>query len=134
MLDGRPLRLVRLTAPQDRANAREQFAGIEGLGQIVIGANLQAHDPIDILAARSQQKNANLRCCPQPSQDFETIQPRQHYIQKHHGEPAAQSALQAGISAVLSNYFKAVPRKIALEYCAQLHVIVNQEYGFHAHP
>jgi len=36
--------------PQDRANPREQFAQVEWLGQIIIGAELKTNDPIDIIA------------------------------------------------------------------------------------
>ena len=35
-------------APQDRPHTGEQFARIAGFGEIVVGAQFQADDPIDV--------------------------------------------------------------------------------------
>ena len=39
-------RFSNIEPPQDRANPREQFAQVERLGQIVVGAEFQTNDPI----------------------------------------------------------------------------------------
>jgi hypothetical protein len=41
-------------AAQDGLDARHQLAGIERLGQVVIGAELEADDLVDVLAAGRQ--------------------------------------------------------------------------------
>jgi hypothetical protein len=43
-----------LGAPQDRSNARDQFARAEGLGDVVVGAHFQPNDAVHFLAARRQ--------------------------------------------------------------------------------
>src|SRR5579864_434249 len=41
-------------APEDRLDPAEELARIEGLGHIVVGPELQPHDPVHILAARGE--------------------------------------------------------------------------------
>ncbi len=41
-------------APQDRADARDQFARLEGLGHIVVGPHFQPQYPVDGVASRRQ--------------------------------------------------------------------------------
>ena len=53
--------LARLDAAEHGMDARRQLARVEGLGQIVVGANLQADDAIDVFAAGSQQDDRNRR-------------------------------------------------------------------------
>ena len=39
----------------------QQFAGTEGLGQVVVGANFKSDDPVDFLAARRQHQDGHGR-------------------------------------------------------------------------
>jgi hypothetical protein len=38
-------------AAQQRANSRQHFFEVKRLGDVVVGAELEAHDPVDVLAA-----------------------------------------------------------------------------------
>ena len=47
-------RAARLGAPQDRADARDELLGAERLDDVVVGAELQAGDPVGLVAARGE--------------------------------------------------------------------------------
>src|SRR5204862_3636787 len=65
---------ARLVAPQDRADTRRQLAGVEWLGQVIVGAQLESDDTVDVLPARRQHNHRNFAALPKPAQNLETVQ------------------------------------------------------------
>src|SRR3546814_18418889 len=51
---------VHLRPAQHGADARDQFARVEGFDDIVVGADLQPDDPFGILGARGDRKSTRL--------------------------------------------------------------------------
>jgi hypothetical protein len=51
---GRAGRLLRRAAAQHGVDAGQQFARVEGLAQVVVGAHFQAHDAVHVLALGGQ--------------------------------------------------------------------------------
>lgn len=47
----------RLRAPQHRTDAREQLARVEGLAEIVIGAELEPDDAVDVVSPRGEHED-----------------------------------------------------------------------------
>ena len=58
-------------AAQYRANARHQLARIERLAEIVVGAELQADDAVDVVAARGQHQHRRRMSGAELAQDIE---------------------------------------------------------------
>src|SRR5512144_1937195 len=56
-LDGSRVRRVSFPAPQNRFDARYKLTRIERLGQVIIGAKLQAKDLINIFITGSEHQN-----------------------------------------------------------------------------
>ena len=52
-------------AAQHRLDAPEELAWVEGLGDIVVGAELEPDDAVDVLAARRQHDDRQLRAAAQ---------------------------------------------------------------------
>src|SRR3990170_115664 len=48
-------------APEHGVHAREQLARIEGLGQVVVGAHLQADDAVDVIALGGEHDDRGAR-------------------------------------------------------------------------
>ena len=69
-------RVARFEAPQNGADAGRQFARIERLGQVIVGAEFEADDAVHILAARGEHQDRHLALLPQPAQDLEAIDDR----------------------------------------------------------
>jgi len=51
----------RLCPAQNRPDPRHQFARVERLGKIIIGADFQPYDAVHIFTARSQKQYGNFR-------------------------------------------------------------------------
>src|SRR5260370_12050810 len=64
-------------ATQNRANSGHQLARIEGLAEVVVGPELQAHDPVNILPARREHQDGRLVSGSQLSQYVEAADARQ---------------------------------------------------------
>ena len=70
-------------ASQHRADARQQLARIEGFRNVIIGAQLQADDPIGLLAHRGQHHDGHLGLAAQPAREVEATLARQHQVEDH---------------------------------------------------
>ena len=65
---GRAGRCRRLpAAPQDRVDAQHQLARAEGLGDVVVGADLQADDPVLLAAERGEHDDGHVGGGAQPA-------------------------------------------------------------------
>src|SRR6185436_11238514 len=87
-------------AAEDRADAGCEFARIERLGQIVVGSDLEADNPVNIIASRGQHKNRNLRRLADVVQYFEAILSWQHHVQKDQVVFGFERPLGTGVTAM----------------------------------
>ena len=64
-------------------DARQQLHHLERLGDVVVGAELQADDLVDDLAARGQHDHRRLdAAAAQLAQHVEAVHPRQHHVEQ----------------------------------------------------
>jgi hypothetical protein len=124
-------RLVGARAAQDRSNPRDQLAWIKRLGQIIVGANLQADDAIYVFAARSQQQHGKSRGGANAPQHFETVNAGKHYIQHNQQVAAGCSSLQAAFTVVRGFHGKTFSLQIFAHQGAEFHVVVDDQNAFH---
>ena len=57
----------------DRSDARHEFAGVEGLWNVVVRAVLQANNAIWLVAPRGQHQNRHATLLPDTPKDFESV-------------------------------------------------------------
>src|SRR5438034_9757625 len=69
------------STPQNGADSRDQFTGIERLGQVIVSADLKSHNPVHIFAASGQQQNRNSRSVSEPAENIETVQRGKHHVE-----------------------------------------------------
>ena len=93
--------------PGDGANAREEFAGRERLGQVIVGAHFEADDAVGFLAARGEHEDRHVGTVPDALEHLEAIHLRQHDIEDHRLKRLGQGSLGAGGSGVLRHDFVA---------------------------
>ncbi len=117
---------TRFIAAQDGADARGQFARIEGLGQVVVGAQFQAHDAVHILAARGQHDDRDLALSAQPAENLEAVDARQHDVQHHQVDARFQSLRQAAIAFVLAAHREALPLQKLPQKGAEFGIVIHQ--------
>ena len=77
---------IPLAASQNRLHTRDQFARIEWLGEVVVGAKFETENFIDIFIARREHENrGGMICRPQTAAHLEAVEFREHYIQHDQG-------------------------------------------------
>ena len=69
--------------PQHRPDTRQQFRWLEGLGQVVVRADIEAGDPVGRLAFGRQDDDRQVHGCPNALRDLESIHSRHHHVQDH---------------------------------------------------
>jgi len=96
-----PQHLLRAPDPQDGVEARQQFLSVEGLGDVVIGAHLQAQGLVPRFADAGDQQHRNLiqiRIRFELFEDVKAVQSGQHHVEQHciHGVPCLLRRVQLG--------------------------------------
>ena len=86
-------------AAQQCSHPGQQFARLEGLGQVVVGADLQADDAIGGLAPRREHQDRHRggrpRHLPDLAAHVQTVTIGQHQVQQHQSGDLAPQCLQA---------------------------------------
>ena len=63
--------------PQDRLDTRHQLSRAERLGQVIVGADLQAGNPIGLFGAGGEHENVDVGALPQASRHLHPVHPGQ---------------------------------------------------------
>ena len=81
--DLRRLRLLplRRRAAEDRLHAGDELARVERLRQVVVGADLEPDDLVDVLVASRQHQDRNIGRMAQPPADLDPVDVRQHQVE-----------------------------------------------------
>ena len=119
--------LARLRAAEDGVNARRQLARVERLGQIVVGADLQADDAIDVLAAGREQNDGNDESPPKLAQNLEAVLLGQHHIENDELVAAARRELDGACTRVMGLHLEPFAAQQLADQIAQLPVVVDDE-------
>ena len=118
-----------LGAAQDRADASHQLARVEGLGEVVVGAELEADDAVHVVAPRREHQHGDPGRGPDGAEHVEAVESGQHHVQ--HGEvvAAGRQALHGAGAVRLAVEDEALPGEILAEQLAQLGVVVDQQHA-----
>ena len=98
----RRLRALRRHAPQHRADPRQQLAHVDGLGEVVVGAHLEADDAVDHLAGRGQHHDPDLDVGAQIAGERQPVLARHVDVEDHEigrallEDPAHRDAVLGG--------------------------------------
>ena len=76
-------RRARLHAPQHALDAREQFARVEGLRDVVVGADLEPDDAVDDAAGAGHHDDADVVALAQEAREAQPVLARQLQVEQH---------------------------------------------------
>jgi len=111
---GRRLRLllpVRPHPPQDGLRAGHQLAEAEGLGQVVVGAELEAEHAVDLgRSSREDQQGREVAAAAQGAADLPAVGPRQHQVEDEQVEVVGLQPVEGGATVALDLDLEAVLR------------------------
>ena len=88
-------------APEQRAEPGEQLVERERLGEVVVGAGIQARDAVgDLVAGRQHEDRGAALARPQPPAHGEAVEDRHHDVEDDHVRLAQRDRLE-GLRAVV---------------------------------
>jgi len=119
-------------AAADGADAGEEFAGVEGLGEVVVCTHLEANDAIDVFAAGGEEEDAVGGGGAEAGEDFEAVDAGEHDVEEDHGPGAGARGFEAGVAAMDGVDAEVVAGEVLGEHGAELYVVVDEEDVFHA--
>jgi hypothetical protein len=112
--------------------ARRQLARLERLGHIVVGAELQADDPVDVVPARGQHDDRNAARPADAPQRLHPVQARHHHVENHDLELARRGEPRRGLTVVHGGHLEPIALEVLDEHCRELDVVVRQQHLRHA--
>ena len=69
-------------APEHGPHARQELGHAEGLGDVVLGAELEAHHLVHLRAARGEHRDRHfVALAAQCAEHLEAVQPREHHVE-----------------------------------------------------
>ncbi len=114
-------------APQDGADARHQFARVERLAEVVVGAELQADDAIDVIAARGEHEDRGVVRGAELAQHVEAADARQHHIQDQDLEIVRFEFRERIAAVVHALDLEVFGVQIFGEHLAQFAIVVDEQ-------
>ena len=75
------LAALRIRASQDRLDPRHELARIERLRQVVVGADLEPDDLVDVVVAGGQHEDRDVRALAHAAADVDPVQVREHEVE-----------------------------------------------------
>jgi hypothetical protein len=119
-------------AAEDGIDAGHQLAHVEGLGQIVVGANFQTHDAVDVFAARREHNDGHIGFATQAPKHFESVHAGQIHIQQDEIQAGVSGLFDALLSGVDGAEFEPFLRERLAEQLGHLAIIVDDQYFPHS--
>ena len=122
-------------ALHDGLHPQQQLAGVEGLGQVVVGAQFEARDPVAVIAPGCQDEHGYIRLHPEMAQYLETVHVGHLQVQDDQLRQRVAQRLQPFLAALERGRHVPVGAQQLVEHVAQLGVVVDHHHlavGHHA--
>ena len=131
--DQRRLALDAVGAAEQRADPQDQLAHAERLDDVVVGADLEADDAVDLLALRGAHDHrdvARALLLAQSPADLGAGEIRQHQIEHDHvGQRIGGRARQALPAAVREPDREALGAQVVLERGGEVDLVLDDQYA-----
>jgi len=116
---------------QHGLDAGQQFARLERLGQVVVGADLQADDTVHHIAARGQHDDGRVAFAADRAAQFEAVHLGQPHIEDDGVEGLRPKHRQAGAGACGARGFDLETFEEGRQWRGQPFVVVDQQNAAH---
>jgi len=123
----RGIRRCGRSAAQDGVDARGEFTRIEGLGEVVIGADFEADDAVDVVTVGGEHHDGDGGGCADLAENFKAAHAREHDVEDDQGIGTGESAIEAH-DAVMDGFgAQALRNEIFRDEVAQLNVVIHDQ-------
>ena len=109
----------------------DQLAGTEGLGQVVVGSELEAEQLVELVITRGEHHDGEVRVPPDLAGDIQPVQPRQTQVQDDQIRPVAPDAIEGRRSVGRGHDAKACVLKVVASELDDAWLVVDDEDGLH---
>jgi hypothetical protein len=113
--------------PQERVNARDQHTRFDRLHHVIVGAELQAHDVVDVVVARRDDEDRQRRRRTKLFADGEAVAARQIQIEHDEVRRSALQVLDHAIAAMLDDDAKAVALQIRAHELGKTQIVFDEQ-------
>ena len=115
-------------AAQHGVDAGQQFAGIEGLAQVVVGAHFQAHDAVHVLAFGGEHDDGGAVIGgTQAAADGKPVFARHHQVEHDDVHGFAQQKAVERLAIFGDHDFKAFLREVAAQQITDSCIVVHHQ-------
>jgi hypothetical protein len=122
-------RRLDLGPAQDRTNAGYQLARVEGLREVVVGAELEPDDAIDVVAPSGQHEHRDSRRTANGTQDVEAADARQHHVEDQELIPPGEGSLCGSRPINLGVEGEPLTTQVLADQVGKLHVVVEEKHS-----
>ena len=120
---------VGLAATQDRLHPSDDLARAEGLGHVVIGAQLQAEDPIDLAVPGSEEQHGHAAARPDPAAHLEAVDVGQTDVEHDHRRPLLLDEFQSAPAMVRLQDAEPGVAQVHVEQVGDVGVVLDDDDG-----
>ena len=126
LAEGQPV-AARARAAEHGADARQQFFQVERLGDVVVGAEVEALQLVGLLRARRQHDDGRLAPFPQEPHQFEAVAAGEHDVEHDEvrGEVAGGRDGQVPVAHALD--VEAVVDEVVPQHARQRRIVFNDQ-------
>src|SRR5258706_9910879 len=117
----------RIRAAQDCAQARHQLARRAGLRHIVVGAELEPDDAVDVVAARGEHDYRHAARLADLAQRLDAVDLRHHHVEYDNLVAAGEGEPRRGLAVVHRGDAEALALEILREHAGELDVVVGEK-------
>ena len=114
---------------QHGVNPRGELARIEWFWEIVVGADFQSHNAVDIVTVRGEHDDGDRGLGPDAAQNFKPANTGQHDVEDDQRIGAGNRALQAQRTVVDGLDLEALGFQILPDEFTKLYVIIDDQYA-----
>lgn len=118
-------------SPQDGVHTRNELAWIEGLRQVIVSADFESYDPVDVVAAGGQHQDRNLGLSTELPQNFEPVETREHHVENHESVAPGKGFMKACIAFVGKFEREILAGEEFAEEFAKLSIVIDDQDAPH---
>src|SRR5712691_460958 len=116
---------------EDRPYARQELADREGLGQVVVGSDLESEHAVYLFRASRQHQDWDDRLSTDPTRDLQAVEPRQHPIEDQQVWPIALDEVKRGLSVEGLDHSVALVLQMTTDQTGQIALVFGDQHRSH---
>ncbi len=120
---------VERRAAQQRLDAREQHARLDGLHHVVVGAHLEAQHLVDVLALGREDQDGHRAAGAKLAADRQAVLARKHQVQHHELGAEALDAVGHGEAIALDQDLVTVALEVVPDGCGEARAVLDQQHA-----